>query len=79
MVSGEMASPGGPRRRHAELDAGALGAVVAALARQASASGEARRCIEYIERNRHRMRRPEFQSCTLDTINATWSYPDVLG
>jgi hypothetical protein len=55
------------RARHDELDAGALDAVLAALRAQATATDEARKCVEYVERNRERMRYPEFRAAGLCT------------
>jgi len=46
--------------RHAELDRGELRAIVSALRTHAAREPEARRCIDYIARNRHRMRYPDF-------------------
>ncbi len=54
-------------QRHAELDAGDLDAVRRALQPHASAHDEARKCSEYMERNRHRMRYPEFRAQGLCT------------
>lgn len=57
-------------RRHAELDAGDLNAVVRALAQHATTHPEARRCVDYIEHNRARMRYPEFEAQGLCTSTA---------
>ena len=46
--------------RHAELDAGRLRALVAAL--RAKTTPEARKCIHYVFGNRHRMRYPQFRA-----------------
>ncbi len=54
-------------RRYAELDAGQLGSLLQALSRQIYRSEEARKCVEYIKRNRHRMRYAEFQAQGLCT------------
>jgi len=54
-------------QRHAELDAGDLDAVLRALQPHAAAHDEARKCGEYIERNRRRMRYPEFRAQGLCT------------
>ncbi len=43
------------RQRHEELDAGQLDAIIAALSRQAKTCEKARQCIDYIQKNRHRM------------------------
>ena len=55
------------RERHAELDAGALAAVVRALQPHAPTHDEVRQCIAYLQRNRHRMRYPDFQARGLCT------------
>ena len=55
------------RERHDELDAGALDAVLGALRTHAAATDEARKCVEYVERNRERMRYPEFRAAGLCT------------
>ena len=47
------------KRRRDELDEGRLGAVLRALRRH-QGRDEARRCIDYLRRNRHRMRYPAF-------------------
>ena len=51
----------GQQRRH-ELDAGRLSAIVAALAHHAPTCDEARKCIDYLIRNRKRMRYPAFRA-----------------
>ena len=48
--------------RRAELDAGRLRALVAALRIQVETTPEARKCIHYVFRNRHRMRYPQFRA-----------------
>ena len=48
--------------RHAELDAGRLRALVAALRSHAKTTLEARKCIHYVFGNRHRMRYPQFRA-----------------
>lgn len=53
--------------RHSELDAGNIKAILQALVIHASACAEARRCLGYIERNRQRMRYPEFEAQGLCT------------
>lgn len=53
--------------RHDELDAGDIDALLNALRTHASADNEARKCIDYIERNRERMRYPEFRAAGLCT------------
>ena len=50
------------RDRRAELDAGRLRAVVAALRTQTETTPEARRCIHYVFGNRHRIRYPQFRA-----------------
>ena len=55
------------QRRHEELDAGRWRPLVAALARQAPHSEEARNCVQYLQRNRERMRYPEFHAQGLCT------------
>ena len=55
------------RERHDELDAGALDAVLGALRPHATANDEARKCVDYVERNRERMRYPEFRAAGLCT------------
>ena len=50
------------RDRRAELDAGQLRAVVAALRIHVETTPEARRCIHYVFGNRHRMRYPQFRA-----------------
>ena len=52
------------KRRRDELDDGRLGALLRALQRHAGRD-EARRCIDYIRRNRHRMRYPAFRAMGL--------------
>ena len=54
-------------RRHAELDDGELGKILKALRRHSSRNEEARKCVEYIERNRERMRYPDFREAGLCT------------
>ena len=50
------------RDRRAELDAGRLRAVVAALRIHVETTPEARKCIHYVFGNRHRMRYPQFRA-----------------
>ena len=50
------------RDRRAELDAGRLSAVVAALRIHVATTPEARKCIHYVFGNRHRMRYPQFRA-----------------
>ena len=49
-------------QRHDELDTGRLRALVAALRAHAKTTDEARQCIAYLIRNRHRMRYPQFRA-----------------
>jgi hypothetical protein len=49
-------------RRHAELDDGKLDALLGALRRHAATNDEARKCLDYITRNRTRMRYSEFRA-----------------
>jgi hypothetical protein len=53
--------------RHDQLDRGELKAILSALRVHAATEPEARRCIDYISRNRHRMRYPAFHSQGLCT------------
>ncbi|HVT60315.1 MAG TPA: hypothetical protein VHR45_18225 [Thermoanaerobaculia bacterium] len=46
--------------RHAELDRGELEAILNALRVHAATEPEASRCIDYVSRNRRRMRYPDF-------------------
>lgn len=55
------------RARHDELDAGDLDAVLGALRTHAVAHDEARKCVDYVERNRERMRYPAFRAAGLCT------------
>ena len=48
--------------RRAELDAGRLRALVAALRIHVETTPEARKCIHYVFGNRHRMRYPKFRA-----------------
>ena len=52
------------KRRRDELDDGRIGALLAALRRH-EGRDEARRCIEYVRRNRHRMPYPKFRAMGL--------------
>ena len=52
------------KRRRDELDDDRIGALLRALQRHAGRD-EARRCIDYIRRNRHRMRYPAFRAMGL--------------
>ena len=53
---------GGAKDRSAELDAGRLGALVAALRFHVGTTPEARKCIHYVFGNRHRMCYPQFRA-----------------
>jgi hypothetical protein len=55
------------RRRHVELDDGNIRALIKALRRHSPNDDEARKCIQYIERNRERMRYPDFRAAGLCT------------
>lgn len=55
------------RERHTQLDDGHLDNLIAALALQAHTCNAARLCIEYIQKNRHRMNYPAFRSRGLST------------
>jgi hypothetical protein len=55
------------RERHDELDAGDLDAVLHALRVHAPHDDEARRCVDYVERNRARMQYPAFRAAGLCT------------
>ena len=53
------------RTRHAELDQGRLDDILDALRTHADSCDEARKCIAYIDNNRHRMRYPQFRAMGL--------------
>ncbi len=55
------------KQRRDELDHGKLGAVLAALRVHADSNEEARKCLDYVIRNRHRMRYPKFRAQGLCT------------
>ena len=55
------------KQRRDELDEGKLAAVLAALRVHAAANDEARKCLDYIIRHRHRMRYPKFRAQGLCT------------
>jgi hypothetical protein len=55
------------RERHDELDAGDLDAVLEALRAHAATQDDARKCVDYVERNHERMRYPEFRAAGLCT------------
>lgn len=62
----ELAMPWG-RQRHDELDDGRLDALLQALRPHTATHDEARKCVDYVERNRDRMRYPEFRAQGLCT------------
>ena len=49
-------------RRHDELDAGRFDDLLRAVRRHAENSDEARKCFQYLHRNRERMRYPKFEA-----------------
>ena len=53
------------KARHDELDDGHFDDLLAAVRAHSATSEEARLCAEYLERNRHRMRYPEFRAAGL--------------
>jgi len=53
--------------RHDELDAGDIDAILNALRLHSPKDDEARKCIDYVERNRERMRYPKFRAAGLCT------------
>lgn len=55
------------KERHAELDAGNINAIQQALKAHVKKVPEARRCHDYLQTNRHRMRYPEFHAQGLCT------------
>lgn len=55
------------KQRHDELDEGKLDDLLAALRVHADANEEARKCLDYVTGNRHRMRYPEFRAQGLCT------------
>ncbi len=50
------------KQRRDELDEGNIDAVLAALRVHVAANDEARKCLDYVTRNRERMRYPEFRA-----------------
>ena len=54
-------------KRHAQLDLGKLDGILAALEPHLASVPEARRCRDYLEKNRHRMRYPDFHAQGLCT------------
>ncbi len=57
----DLADRWGKARRD-ELDAGRIDAILAELHAHSEKCEEARKCIDYLTRNRHRMRYPEFRA-----------------
>ena len=57
----DLATQWGKERRD-ELDAGRIDAILMALRAHSRTSEEARKCRDYITRNRHRMRYPQFRA-----------------
>jgi len=55
------------RSRHDELDAGKFPDLLRAVRRQVDTCEEARKCVQYLHRNRDRMRYPHFESQGLCT------------
>lgn len=55
------------RRRHAELDTGRFPDLMRAVRRHAHTCEDARKCFQYLHRNRHRMRYPLFEALNLCT------------
>jgi len=55
------------KQRRDELDEGKIDAVLTALRVHADANDEARTCLDYVTRNRHRMHYPEFHARGLST------------
>lgn len=53
------------KQQRDDLEAGKIDSVLGALAVHASADEEARRCFDYIQRNRDRMRYPDFRAQSL--------------
>lgn len=50
------------KQRRDQLDEGEIDAILAALQVHAEANDEARKCLDYVTRNRHRMCYPEFRA-----------------
>ncbi len=55
------------RERHDELDAGGIDSILNALRVHSPKDDEARKCVDYVERNRERMRYPQFRAAGLCT------------
>ena len=60
----DLAAQWGKDRRD-ELDAGRIDAILTELRAHSETCEEARKCIDYLTRNRHRMRYPEFRAAGL--------------
>ena len=60
----DLADRGGKQRRD-ELDQGRIDDILAALRSHAETSDDARKCVDYIDHNRDRMRYPEFRAMGL--------------
>ena len=60
----DLAARWGKARRD-ELDAGRIDAILTELRAHSETCEEARKCIDYLTRNRHRMRYPEFRAAGL--------------
>ena len=57
----DLAERWGKHRRD-ELEAGRIDAILTALHAHSQTCDEARKCIDYLTRNRHRMRYPQFRA-----------------
>lgn len=55
------------RRRHDQLDAGKFSDLLRAVRHHSATSEEARKCFQYLHRNRERMRYPHFEAQSLCT------------
>jgi len=55
------------QRRHHELDSGRFADLLRAVRRHADRHNEARKCFQYLRRNRERMRYPQFEAQGLCT------------
>ena len=65
----DLADRWGKARRD-ELDAGRIDAILTELRAHSETCEEARKCIDYLTRNRHRMRYPEFRAAGLCVSSA---------
>lgn len=59
--AGTDLAEGWAKKRRDELDRGELGRIIAALRQHVSNHEEARKCLDYLYRNRSRMRYPQFR------------------